>query len=159
MCVCVCVCVCRGQETRKDPVRGERGRKGGRQRERLARDRKEKGKLRVEVPEESQGQEELDLPHAKTSVRAGSPSPTSGQTKQNDMVGRWVEGQELPCPDMDKGWWCWNDSKPPSGLAGIDGMAVQIFATPQCPAGVGLHLASTGRGSLETSFHGEELTS
>ena len=58
VCVCVCVCVCRGQETRKDPVRGERGRKGGRQRERLARDRKEKGKLRVEDPEESQGQEE-----------------------------------------------------------------------------------------------------
>lgn len=108
---------------------------------------------------ESQGQEELDLLHAQTSVRAGSPSPTSGQTKQNDMVGRWVEGQELPCPDMDKGWWCWNASKPPSGLAGIDGMAVQIFATPQCPAGVGLHLASTGRGSLGTSFHGEELTS
>ena len=108
---------------------------------------------------ESQGQEELDLPHAQTSVRAGSPFPTSGQTKQNDTVGRWVESQELPCPDMDKGWWCWNASKPPSGLAGIDGMAVQIFATPQCPAAVGLHLASTGRGSLGTSFHGEELTS
>ena len=108
---------------------------------------------------ESQGQEELDLPHAQTSVRADSPSPTSGQTKQNDMVGRWVEGQELPCPDMAKGWWCLNASKPPSGLAGIDGMAVQIFATPQCPAGVCLLLTSTGRGSLGTSFHGEELTS
>jgi hypothetical protein len=69
------------------------------------------------------------------------------------MVGRRVEGQELPCPDMDKGWWCWNASKPPSRLAGTDGAAVQLLPTPQCPAGVGLHLDNTGRGSLGTSFH------
>ena len=108
---------------------------------------------------ESQGQEELDLPHAQTSVRADSPSPTSGQAKETDMVGRRVEGQELPCPDMGKGWWCLNASKPPSRLAGTDGTGVQLLPTPQCLAGVGLHLASTERGSLGTSFHGEELLS
>ena len=78
---------------------------------------------------ESQGQEELDLPHAQTSVKAGSPSPTSGQAKETDMVGRRVEGQELPCPDMAKGWWCLNASKPPSGLAGTDRTAVQLLPT------------------------------
>ena len=46
------------------------------------------------------------------------------------MVGRRVEGQELPCPDMAKGWWCLNASKPPSRLAGTDGMAVHLLPTP-----------------------------
>lgn len=65
------------------------------------------------------------------------------------MVGRKGRrglGTALPRPDQRLAML--DATKPPSRLAGTDRAAVWLLPTPQTPAGVNLHQASTGGGGL-----------
>jgi len=75
------------------------------------------------------------------------PSPTSGQGKATDVVGRSGKGQQLTCLEKAGDWSCWNDLKQPSRLAGTERAAGYLLPRPQCPPGFCLHQASIGRGS------------
>lgn len=79
---------------------------------------------------------------ALANVKDGSPSLTSGQVNETDMVDRRDGVQALPYrDDLAKGYWCWNAIKPYSRLADIEKVAVWLLLAAQCPAGLCLCLA------------------